>query len=74
MGLSTLVVTVLVTAPAWAQVPQSASQRLAATYSPVLSVQPQPKPCGSGEAYRPTSVDIVLGRRDVLLRNPQGRS
>ena len=73
MGLSTLVVTVLVTAPAWAQVPQSASQRLAATYSPVLSVQPQPKPCGSGEAYRPTSVDIVLGRRDVLLRNPQGK-
>jgi len=73
VGLSTLVVTVLVTAPAWAQVPQSASQRLAATYSPVLSVQPQPKPCGSGEAYRPTSVDIVLGRRDVLLRNPQGK-
>jgi hypothetical protein len=39
----------------------------------VLSLEPQARPCGPGEAYRPTSVDIVLGRRDVLLRDPHGR-
>ena len=39
----------------------------------MLSLQPQGKACGPGEAYRPTSVDIVLGRRDVLLRDPQGK-
>ena len=39
----------------------------------MLSLQPQAKACGSGEAYRPTSVDIVLGRRDVLLRDPHGK-
>jgi hypothetical protein len=42
-------------------------------YSPVLTLEPQPKACGPGEAYRPTSVDVVLGRPDVLLRDPRGR-
>ena len=41
-------------------------------YSPVLSLQPQAKACGAGEAYRPTSIDIVLGRQKVLLRDPRG--
>jgi hypothetical protein len=41
-------------------------------YSPVLSLQPQAKACGAGEAYRPTSVEVVLGRRKVLLRDPRG--
>jgi hypothetical protein len=57
--------------PAWARAAGSASQTLAARYSPVLALDPQTRPCGSGEAYRPTTVDIVLGRRDVLLRNPE---
>ena len=39
----------------------------------MLSLEPQAKACRSGEAYRPTSVDIVFGRRDVLLRDPQGK-
>jgi hypothetical protein len=39
----------------------------------VLSLEPQLKPCGTGEAYRPTSVDIVLGRQDVLLRDSRGK-
>jgi hypothetical protein len=39
----------------------------------VLSLQPQAKACGSGEVYQPTRVDIVLGRRDVLLRDLHGK-
>jgi hypothetical protein len=63
---------VLVVPPAWAQAAQSAAQQLAAKYSPVLSLEPQRRPCGPGEAYRPTSVDIVLGRHDVVLRDSSG--
>ena len=59
--------------PASARGAESAAQELAARYSPVLELQPQSKACGPGEAYRPTSVDIVLGRRDVLLRDARGR-
>ena len=73
VAVGALVVAVLVAAPAWGRGPQSAAQQLAATYSPVLSVEPQPKLCGSGEAYRPTGVDIVLGRQEVLLRDPHGK-
>ena len=36
-------------------------------------LEPQRKPCRAGEASRPTSVGIVLDRRDVLLRDPRGR-
>jgi len=59
--------------PAGARGAESAAQELAVRYSPVLELEPQAKACGSGEAYRPTSVDIVLGRQDVLLRDPHGR-
>ena len=59
--------------PTGARGAESAAQELAARYSAVLELQPQAKACGSGEAYRPTSVDIVLGREDVLLRDPPGR-
>ena len=45
---------------------------MAESYSPVLSLEPQDRPCGQGEAYRPANVDIVLGRRDVLLRDQRG--
>jgi hypothetical protein len=51
---------------------ESAEAQLAAAYSPVLVLEPQAKPCGAGEAYRPTSVDVVLGRADVVLRAPDG--
>ena len=59
--------------PAWARGAESVAQQLAVKYSPVLSLEPQAKECGSGEAYRPTTVDIVLARQDVSLRNPDGR-
>jgi hypothetical protein len=59
--------------PAGARGAESAAQQLAARYSPVLSLAPQAKACGPGEAYRPTTVDIALGRRDVVLRDPGGK-
>lgn len=59
--------------PAAADEPQSPERQLAARYSPVLSLDPQAKPCGSGEAYRPTIVDIVLARQAVSLRGPNGK-
>ncbi len=70
---ASLAAILLLAAPAWARGADSAAQQLAATYSPVLSLEPQPKPCGSGEAYRPTRVDLVLGRQDVVLRDPHGK-
>jgi hypothetical protein len=70
---ASLALMIVLALPAWARGAESAAQKLAVQYSPVLSLQPQAKPCGSGEAYRPTSVDIVLGRQDVLLRDPRGR-
>ena len=38
----------------------------------MLSLEPQQRECGPGEAYRPTSVGIVLGRPGVLLRDSSG--
>jgi hypothetical protein len=72
LALATLALAVLVVPPASAQASLSAQQQLAEKYSPVLSLEPQPRPCGPGEAYRPTSVDIVLASQDVLLRDPSG--
>jgi hypothetical protein len=71
--VASLALLLLLALPAGAQGAGSAAQELAVRYAPVLSLEPQAKACGSGEAYRPTSVDIVLGRREVLLRNPQGK-
>ena len=39
----------------------------------MLALQPQAKECGPGEAYRPTTVGIALGRRTVALRGPDGK-
>jgi hypothetical protein len=68
-----LVLLCVLALPAWARGAESAARELAVRFSPVLSLEQQASPCGPGEAYRPTSVDIVLGRRDVLLRDPRGR-
>jgi hypothetical protein len=71
-ALAALALAVLVVPSASAQASHSAEQQLAAKYAPVLSLEPQPRPCGPGEAYRPTTVDIVLGRENVLLRDASG--
>ena len=59
----------LVTVPARAAADTSAATTLAERYSPVIARKPQPKPCGPGEAFRPTTLDIVLGNPEVVLRN-----
>src|SRR5579863_770776 len=50
-----------------------AAAALADKYSPVIGLEPQPTLCGAGEAYRPTSLDIVLGNPEVTLRNADGQ-
>jgi hypothetical protein len=50
----------------------SKAAELAARYSPIVALRKQEEPCGSGEAYRPTSVKLVLGNPEVALRNPEG--
>jgi hypothetical protein len=64
-----LAVCALLTLCARAAASTGAAATLADRYSPVIAVQPQAKTCGPGEGYRPTSVDIVLGNPDVVLRN-----
>lgn len=59
-------------APPAAIATDSKAGELAARYSPVVAMRKQEEPCGSGEAYRPTSVDLVLGNREVALRNTEG--
>jgi hypothetical protein len=71
--LATLTLAVLGNEPASASPAPSADQQLAEQYSPVVSLRPQRKPCGPGEAFRPTTVDVVLGRQAVLLRNASGK-
>lgn len=58
---------------AHAGVAASPAQRLAERYAPVLLAEPQLRAYGPGEPYRPTRVDIVLGRRGVVLRDPARR-
>lgn len=67
-----LVAVLIALAPSMAHA-QSAAQRLADKYAPILGFEPQKKPCGKGQPYRPTSVNIVLGRQGVVLRGPGGK-
>jgi hypothetical protein len=45
---------------------------LAQKYAPIVVVRDQTDECGDGEAYRPTTVDTVLGKPDVALLGPDG--
>ncbi|MCL2418286.1 MAG: hypothetical protein FWD04_03265 [Conexibacteraceae bacterium] len=58
--------------PAEAKADTSAAMTLAERYTPVVMLQPQHKLCGPGEAFRPTTVDIVFGQPEVTLRNSRG--
>lgn len=64
---------VAMVAPVSADAAEPGARQLAERYSPVLVYEPQSRLCGSGEPYRPASVDIVLGRKGVVLRGPDGR-
>ena len=45
-------------------------QALAATYAPVVRLVEQPEPCGPGEPYEPTDVDVLFDEPTVALRGP----
>jgi len=51
----------------------ASAEKLAERYSPIVAFRRQEEPCGSGEAYRPTSVNLVLGNPAVALRDPSGK-
>jgi hypothetical protein len=59
--------------PAIAPAANGDALRLARRYAPVVMLKVQKKECGKGEAFRPSSVDVVLGNPDVLLRDDRGR-
>ncbi|HEY7632584.1 MAG TPA: hypothetical protein VH817_17895 [Thermoleophilaceae bacterium] len=59
--------------PSAALAAPSVEQQLAERYMPVLTLEPQEVGCGGGEAYRPTSVDVLLGKPDVVLVDPDGK-
>jgi hypothetical protein len=51
----------------------ASAEKLVERYSPIVAFRRQQEPCGSGEAYRPTSVNLVLGNPAVALRDPSGK-
>jgi hypothetical protein len=59
--------------PAIASAGDGDALRLAQRYAPIVMLKAQKKPCGKGEAFRPSAVDVVLGNPDVLLRDGRGR-
>jgi Vacuolar protein sorting-associated protein 62 len=52
----------------------AAETTLAERYVPVVRLVDQKEPCGHGEAYRPTDVNLVLGSPEVALRGPWDRT
>jgi hypothetical protein len=52
--------------------PGDPALQLAQRHRPIVMVRAQPTACGEGEPYRPTDVDSVLGRSDVVLRSADG--
>ena len=53
---------------------KSPAQRLVDTYSPIVMLRAQSDPCDSTqEQYQPTTVDTMLGNRDVEL-DPPGKN
>src|SRR6185312_15951089 len=51
----------------------SAATQLAHRYAPIVVLKKQAHACDTnGEAYEPVAVNLVLGRKDVTLRGPDG--
>src|SRR5579885_174682 len=70
---SLVVLCALLVLSAHATADTNATMTLADRYSPVIGLEPQPKLCGPGEAYRPTTVEILLGNPEVVVRNSDRR-
>jgi hypothetical protein len=49
---------------------QDPAETLAQRYAPIVRLVAQPEPCGHGEAYEPTDVNVVLDNPGVALRGP----
>jgi hypothetical protein len=66
------VLAVVAVASAWPSAARATDPeaKLAYRYAPIVRLVAQPKPCGHGEAFVPTNVDLVLGNPDVALRGP----
>jgi hypothetical protein len=64
----------LLALPVAAKAQSGAAVMLAQTYSPLPVLHAQTEPCGPGEAYRPTVVNLVLGNPAVVLRDARGRA
>lgn len=55
--------------PAVAAPPTDDEQAVLERFAPIVAIRHQAEPCGDGERFLPVSVDAVLGRDDVVLRN-----
>ena len=53
-----------------AQADEADEQQLADTFAPVLMLVVQDKPCGPGEPYQPSDVDLLMDESSVALRGP----
>jgi hypothetical protein len=67
VALTSLLATAALAAPAAAADPAA---ELATRYAPIVRLVEQKEPCGHGEPYVPTNVDLVLGNPEVALRGP----
>ena len=63
-------VTLAVPAVGLAQARTDPETQLAEKYAPVVRLVKQTEPCGHGEPYDPSSVDVVLGKSEVALLGP----
>ena len=66
-GALSLAAVVALAPPAVAAEPAT---ELADRYAPVVRIVAQTEPCGHGEPYEPTDVNVVLDNPDVALRGP----
>jgi hypothetical protein len=49
-----------------------AAAQLAQKYRPLIAIQTQAEPCGSGEPYYPADVNVILDQPDVVLLDSSG--
>jgi hypothetical protein len=54
-------------------IPGEAAAQLAEKYRPLIAIQAQAEPCGSGEPYYPADVKVILDQPDVVLLDRAGQ-
>jgi hypothetical protein len=68
--LALLVALAALLAPSLARASLAEETALAERFAPVVRLVEQPEPCGPGEPYEPTDVDVLFGEQTVALRGP----